>query len=98
MKGHLPPPVKRNRIERLLRLAKRSSQEFRRQFQGRRLDVLWEQQADGFWEGLTGNYIRAYTSADAPLENRLLPVKLASLYGEGMLGDLYPVSETHERD
>jgi hypothetical protein len=39
---------------------------------------------------LTGNYIRAYTSADKPLENQLLPVELKSAYLEGMIGELEP--------
>ena len=90
MKGHLPPPAKREGLERLLALAQRSSESFRRRYEGRTLDVLWEQEADGLWEGLTGNYIRAYTAAAAPLENRLLPVKLTALYREGMRGELEP--------
>lgn len=85
MKGHQPPPVKRERLERLLRIANRSSEAFRLGHIGRTLPVLWEQQSDGLWEGLTPNYIRAYIDAEAPLENRILHARLVGLHGEGML-------------
>jgi threonylcarbamoyladenosine tRNA methylthiotransferase MtaB len=85
MKGHLPPPVKRERLERLLDIARRSSTAFRRGYVGRTLPVLWEQHSGGVWEGLTPNYIRAYSDADAPLENRILPAHLVGLHNEGML-------------
>jgi threonylcarbamoyladenosine tRNA methylthiotransferase MtaB len=85
MKGHLPPPVKRKQLERLLDIANRSSDTFRRSYVGRTLPVLWEQQSDGLWEGLTPNYIRAYSDADAHLENRILATRLVGLHGEGVL-------------
>lgn len=85
MKDHLPPPVKRERLEQLLGIANRSSEAFRSSYIGLTLAVLWEQRSDGLWEGLTPNYIRAYSDADAPLENRILPARLVGLHGEGML-------------
>jgi threonylcarbamoyladenosine tRNA methylthiotransferase MtaB len=87
MKGHLPPPVKRERLERLLAVAARSSEAFRRAQIGREMPVLWEQESRGLWEGLTPNYIRAYTAADAALENHVLPARLTGLHSEGMLGE-----------
>ena len=85
MKGHLPPPIKRERLQRLLDIARQSSEAFRQSHVGRTLPVLWEQQSGGVWEGLTPNYIRAYSDADAPLENRILPAHLLALHNEGML-------------
>jgi threonylcarbamoyladenosine tRNA methylthiotransferase MtaB len=91
MKGHLPPPTKRERLERLLAIAARSSQAFRKRHIGRALPVLWEHESDGLWEGLTPNYVRVYTSADAALENRILPTRLTALHADGMLGETGPV-------
>jgi threonylcarbamoyladenosine tRNA methylthiotransferase MtaB len=88
MKGHLPPPAKRARMERLLAIASRSSEAFRQAQIGRVAPVLWEHRSGGLWEGLTPNYIRVYSDADAPLENRLLATRLAALRGEGMLGEI----------
>ena len=88
MAGHLPPLVKRERLNRLLKVAHRSSEAFRSAYLGRTMDVLWEHRSDGLWQGLTGNYVRVYTAADVDLENKLAPARLTALHGEGMLGHL----------
>jgi threonylcarbamoyladenosine tRNA methylthiotransferase MtaB len=90
MKGHLPPPIRRARLERLLTVGRHTSEAFRREQIGRTLTVLWEQESEGLWEGLTGNYVRVYTAADAALGNALRPTRLTCLHADGMLGDLAP--------
>jgi threonylcarbamoyladenosine tRNA methylthiotransferase MtaB len=82
MRDHLPPPVRRERLERLLELGRKSSLVFRRRFLGRTMDVLWEEKVNGNWQGLTGNYLRVYTATDCDLTNRLLPARLIRPEGE----------------
>jgi len=86
MPGHLPPPLRRARLERLLGLARETSRAFRRPFLGRTMQVLWEHKRSGRWEGLTGNYIRVYASHPGDLSNRLLPARLAALEDERVVG------------
>jgi threonylcarbamoyladenosine tRNA methylthiotransferase MtaB len=68
-KEQIPHAVKRQRLERMLKLARASADAFRARFRGRTLDVLWEDaraRQDGrppLWRGLTDNYLRVYTSA-----------------------------------
>jgi threonylcarbamoyladenosine tRNA methylthiotransferase MtaB len=88
MGAQLPPEVRRQRLERLLDLAGRLSTEFRRGFLGRELNVLWEERKDGAWEGLTGNYMRIYATAEDDLQNRILPARLESLHAGGVRGAL----------
>ncbi|MDO8616952.1 MAG: tRNA (N(6)-L-threonylcarbamoyladenosine(37)-C(2))-methylthiotransferase MtaB [Dehalococcoidia bacterium] len=92
MAGHLPPAPRRARLERLLELARRSSRAFRRRLLGSTVDVLWEQESAGLWQGLTANYVRVYTSADVDLSNRLLPVRLTGLEGADLRGVLEEAS------
>jgi len=69
--------VKKERSQQMLALARGSARNFRRQFSGKVLPVLWEQQtADGVWSGLTDNYIRVYARSDQDLTNKLLPEKV----------------------
>ncbi len=68
--------VKKERSQKMLALAKESAQNFRQQFLGKVMPVLWEKQSDGVWAGLTDNYIRVYTKSNEDLTNKLLPVKL----------------------
>lgn len=80
--------VKKKRSQQMLALAEESLQGFNRQFLGRTLPVLWEQQAGGTWSGLTGNYIKVYTKSREELTNRLLPVKLVELCRDGVWGEV----------
>ncbi len=86
MRAHLPPPVRRARLERLLQLGRDTSLAFRRCFLDRTVQVLWEDNRGGRWQGLTGNYIRVYASDESDLSNRILPTRLASLEDEGVFG------------
>ncbi len=70
--------IKKQRSQKMLALARESTQNFRQQFLGKIMPVLWEQQSgNGIWSGLTDNYIRVYTRSDEDLSNKLLPVKVA---------------------
>jgi threonylcarbamoyladenosine tRNA methylthiotransferase MtaB len=86
MKDHLPPEVRRERLERLLEVGRESSLAFRRRFLGRTLDVLWEDKANGSWRGLTANYMRVHAASDSDLTNRLSRVRLMQTDGEHIIG------------
>ena len=86
MPNQVGDKVKRERSQRMLALAKESAQNFRQQFLGKTMPVLWEQQSDGIWSGLTDNYIKVYTRSDSDLTNKLLPVKLVEARGDGVWG------------
>jgi threonylcarbamoyladenosine tRNA methylthiotransferase MtaB len=79
--------VKKQRIERMLTLARESAQNFSQQFLGKVMPVLWEKQSDGIWSGLTDNYIKVYIKSSEDLPNKLLPVRLAEVYGDGVWGE-----------
>ena len=90
MDGHLPPDVRRSRLERLLEIGRESASEYRRGLLGRTFNVLWEQQSGGRWQGLTPNYIRVYTSADCDLTNQVRAVRLTDVEGDATVGVLEP--------
>ncbi|GAI23639.1 unnamed protein product, partial [marine sediment metagenome] len=45
-------------------------------------------QTDGIWSGHTDNYIKVYTKINKDLTNKLLPVKLAEVRGDGVWGEV----------
>ncbi len=60
--------------------------------QGRHfMDVVFEKESDGFWTGLTDNYIRVFVKSNMNLNNQLLPIKILELKGEGVLGEVLPL-------
>lgn len=77
---------KRARSRQMLRLGQQSAQLFRRQFLGRTLPVLWEEEKDGIWSGVCDNYLRVFTRSAQPLRDQLLPVRLVQEYGPGLWG------------
>lgn len=90
MCGHLMPPIRRERLERLLAIARRSSETWRRRQLGTTANVLWERESDGFWQGLTPNYVRVFASHEDDLTNRITPTQLTALHDEGVLGTIVP--------
>ena len=99
MLDHVPTAAKRDRLERMLALARASADTFRAHFEGRTMAVLWEEArprrgARTFWQGLTDNYLRVYTDAENPaadlpigrqdLTNRLLPTRLGRAAADGL--------------
>ncbi len=80
--------VKKQRSQQMLALARESAQNFRQQFLGETMPVLWEKQSDGLWSGLTDNYIKVYTRSDKDLTNKLLSVKLIKAWKDGVWGEV----------
>ncbi len=80
--------VKKERSQRMLALAKESSQNFSRKFLGQTMPVLWEKQTGGIWSGLTDNYIRVYARSSEDLTNKLLPARLVAVNGDGVWGEI----------
>ncbi len=78
--------LKKQRSQKMLTLARESAQNFSRQFLGRTMMVLWEKQTGGIWSGLTDNYIKVYARSSEALNNKLLPVKLVEIRGDGVWG------------
>ncbi|MBL7125375.1 MAG: tRNA (N(6)-L-threonylcarbamoyladenosine(37)-C(2))-methylthiotransferase MtaB [Dehalococcoidales bacterium] len=90
MPNQVEDDVKRERSQRMLALAEESAQNFRQQFLGKTMPVLWEKQSeDGIWSGLTDNYIKVYTRSNKDLTNKLQPVKLVEVNSGGVWGH-YP--------
>jgi len=79
--------AKRQRSQKMLALARRSSRNFSQQFIDKTMAVLWEKQTEGIWSGLTGNYIKVYVRSDADLTNQLVAVKLGSVWKDGVWGN-----------
>ncbi len=77
MPEKIDEPVKKERSERMLKLARESARRFEEQFLGRTMMVLWEREVDdGVWVGLTDNYIRVVAQSKKPLKNWLIPARL----------------------
>ncbi len=80
--------IKKERCQQMLAQAEASARSFSQRFCGKTIPVLWEKRSNGLWSGLTDNYIRVYTKNNEDLANKLLPVKLAEVYEDGVWGEV----------
>lgn len=91
MPGQVEEGLRKERGHKMLELARRSVNRFRERFLGQTMEVLWEKETSlgsGVYSGLTGNYIRVFTKSDVSLTNRVVPVKLLEMRGQGVWGEL----------
>ncbi|OGO06861.1 MAG: tRNA (N(6)-L-threonylcarbamoyladenosine(37)-C(2))-methylthiotransferase MtaB [Chloroflexi bacterium RBG_13_57_8] len=88
MPGQVSAGVKKGRSRQMLALAKETARRFQREFLGRTMEALWEQESGGIWSGLTGNYLRVYTRSEVVLAGKLTPAKLIKIYRDGVWGEV----------
>jgi threonylcarbamoyladenosine tRNA methylthiotransferase MtaB len=89
MPGQIDDKVKKQRSSRMMALGKRSARQFRSQFLGRTMVVLWEDDSgEGLWNGHTANYLRVHAQSDERLAGRMLAVKLAEEYADDLVGEI----------
>jgi threonylcarbamoyladenosine tRNA methylthiotransferase MtaB len=89
MGGTIADNVKKERSDKMLRLAKETAYSFRSRFLNRNMDVLWERQVSkGVWSGLTSKYIRAFAQSDEQLADKCLQVVVSGCNDKHVLADL----------
>jgi len=87
--GRVEPRIRGERSEMLRILSSRKRRVFHNMFLDSVAEVLFEDQtADGYWSGLTGEYVRVKVRSTYDLANQLLPVKIISTEGESCKGEL----------
>lgn len=90
--ARMPQPVadkvKKQRTQKMLALAGESALSFNQSCLGQVIPVLWEQQTDGTWSGLTDNYLKVYAESAKDLANRLETAKLTAVRADGVWGEI----------
>jgi threonylcarbamoyladenosine tRNA methylthiotransferase MtaB len=93
MPGQVPGPIRKERSAFLRRLLEESALDYQRRFLGKTLPVLWESVTaieSRSWRvsGLTDNYLRVHSTAADHLWNQITPVRITSLQGGLLEGQL----------
>jgi len=79
------------RSQMLIELAAKCRKNFYDRFSGQTMKVLFEQKSkvkEGYYEGLTDNYIKVLVPYDRVLNNQTLKVKLTESFSDFMIGQL----------
>jgi len=88
--GQVDAGDKNRRSARLRRISAQKRARFYELHLGRSVEVLFEQQENGYWSGYTGNYVRVAARSPEQLENEIRPVRLEQLCGDVVLGTPEP--------
>jgi threonylcarbamoyladenosine tRNA methylthiotransferase MtaB len=96
--AEMPDPVpvheRRVRAAQLKAIGRESAAAFRRQFLGQTLAVVVEKRrarrpgVEGWWTGLTDNYLRVYVRSERALGNTVCAVRLVAPLAGGLRGEL----------
>jgi len=90
-KEQIDGETKEKRSARLIELSDRCTVSFNKRFTGRIFPVLYEQEvkgAEGYFEGLTPNYIRVISKGNNNLAGKILPTVLLGTEDLHMLGEV----------
>jgi threonylcarbamoyladenosine tRNA methylthiotransferase MtaB len=89
MDGHIQHGVKKDRVRRLIMLGEAKLNAFMHENIGKTSNVLFEElDKNGFWSGLSSNYIRVKVKSEKDLANKIIPVQLNEVKGDFVLGSL----------
>ena len=62
MEGQIDGSIKEKRSQKLIELSNKNEEEYNRQYINKTVEVLWEEEKNGHYQGHTKNYILAYTN------------------------------------
>lgn len=75
MEGQIDGNIKEERSQRLIELSDKNEREYNKNYVGKEIEVLFEEEKNGFYQGHTKNYILALCKTDKKLENKIVKVK-----------------------
>jgi threonylcarbamoyladenosine tRNA methylthiotransferase MtaB len=84
----VPPPQIEKRSQALRSLSAQTRRAYMEACVGREEMVLFEQQKNGYWTGVTDTYIRVRVRSSRDLHNQFLAVRLLSVENQNMAGRL----------
>lgn len=79
MAGQISPEKKEQRSKALIHLAEKSKEAFEKSYIGKTQEVLFEQPHNGYFSGLTPNYLQVYVKTEENLEGQIHNVQIENL-------------------
>lgn len=87
MEGKIAAGEVKRRSQVMRDLSSQKQSAFYSSFIGKTVNVLFEQLKNGYWTGLTDNYIKVHVKSKSELKNQILPVKLQQLKNGALIGE-----------
>lgn len=75
MKGQIDGKIKEKRSQKIIELSNQNKKEYNKEYIGKEVEVLFEEEKEGFYQGHTKNYILASVESKENLENKIVTAK-----------------------
>ena len=80
MEGQIDGSIKEKRSQKLIKLSEKNEEEYNKKYIGKTVEVLWEEEKNGYYQGHTKNYIQAHcrkedNMKDEEIENKIIKAK-----------------------
>lgn len=84
MKGHIDGNIKKERVNKLILLSKELEKDYYSKYLNKVVEVLFEENKDGYYKGYTSNYIKVKVKSDLELKGAFKKVILKEIVDVGM--------------
>ena len=71
IEGQVDGKIKEARSKKLIELSEKNEKEYHESCLGKEVEVLWEEEKNGYYQGHTKNYILAFGKSEEKLENKI---------------------------
>lgn len=88
MDNQIHGSIKQARSEELIKLGNQLANSFMESFLGKTMEVLFEEEKDGYFEGYTTNYLRVKVKTSKDLQGKILPVKIIDKKEDILVGKI----------
>ena len=85
MKNQINGNIKEERSRKLIELSEQNEEEYNKEYIGKEVEILFEEEKEGLYKGHTQNYILAYYKTNKKLENKILKVKCIGTEKENII-------------
>lgn len=75
MKGQIDGKIKEERSKKLIALSNQYQKEYHEKYVGKEVEILLEEEKNGYYQGHTKNYILALAKSQKNLENKMIKCK-----------------------
>ncbi len=75
MKNQIDSKIKDKRSSKLIELSNKNQEEYHKKYIGKEVEVLFEEEKNGYYQGHTKNYILSILKSNANLENKIIKAK-----------------------
>ena len=88
MKGQIDGKVKEERSQKLIELSNENEKRYNQRYVGKKVEILFEEEKQGYYRGHTKNYILAYCKSERNLENQIIQATCKSAENDHILVEL----------